>query len=67
MIVILVLLVYALLAAVAMFFAVKWNKVYRVIDDWDFGMIVSLVSIFWPVAFPVYTAYIFANVLGRSE
>ena len=67
MIVILVLFVYALLAAVAMFFAVKWNKVYRVIDDWDFGVIASLVSIFWPVAFPVYTAYIFSNVLGRSE
>ena len=67
MIVIVVILGYALLAAAAMFFAVKWNKEYRVIDDWDIGMCVVLTSIFWPVAFPIYTAYIFANVLSRSE
>lgn len=67
MIVIIAILVYALLAAVAMFFAIKWNKEYRVIDDWDIGTCAVLVSIFWPVAFPVYAAYIFANVLSRPE
>lgn len=67
MIVILVLFVYALLAAVAMFFAVKWNSEYKVIDSWDFGTIVIFVSVFWPIAFPIYAAYIFAIVFARSK
>lgn len=67
MIVIVVILGYALLAAAAMFFTIKWNKQYRVIDEYDMAVVSVCVSIAWPVAFPVYAAYIFANVLSRNE
>ena len=67
MIVIIGILLYAALAAGSMFFAIRWNKMYQVIDEWDIGICAVLVSIFWPVAFPVYAAYIFAHVLSDSE
>ena len=67
MIVIIGILLYAGLAAVAMFFAVVLNRKYRVIDEWDIGICLAFVSIFWPIAFPVYAAYIVANGLGQAE
>lgn len=67
MIIIIGILLYAGLAAVAMFFAVVLNRKYKVINCYDISFCVVFVSIFWPIAFPVYAAYIVANGLGHAE
>lgn len=67
MIVALVLIAYVLIAAAALFFAVKWNNRFDIIDDWDSGLTFILIAVFWPIAFPLFVAYCWAHASSDSE
>lgn len=65
--IIIAIVIYALIASAAMWAIITWNKTYKIIDEWDIPVISTLVSIFWPFAFPVFAAYFWANVFRKSE
>lgn len=59
--------VYAAVASIAMFWTVRLD---RKLDDRaciDDGFVYVLVSVFWPLAFPVFAAYAMAHIVKEEE
>lgn len=54
-------LCYVAVASIAMFFTVRWDNRLDGRDCIDDGHIYIAIAIFWPIAFPIWTAYVLAH------